>query len=271
MLALARVGRRADALDQFRAMRRRLVDELGVEPRDSLRQAHLQILTGEVSMSSAPVLTTALTRPTSSRVGRPEKALDSSASPVALFAQQLRELRYKAGAPTFRDLARWTGLAPTTLSKAMGGDRLPTLAVTLRLVRVLADDEDIWRRRWEQAAAAQRQTGPFPLRSPGTTRTRQENCPRPGLTPAQFVQQMRRLRAWAGNPSLRELYRYGGVPASTLSDILRRDRLPRLAVLQAFLHACGVPENEQREWEAAWETLAAQSASSADPVNPELQ
>ncbi|MBA8826622.1 DNA-binding SARP family transcriptional activator [Saccharopolyspora lacisalsi] len=46
MLALHGSGRRAEALDTYTDLRRRLVDELGVEPGPSLRRLHTEILTG---------------------------------------------------------------------------------------------------------------------------------------------------------------------------------------------------------------------------------
>ena len=45
MLAQYRSGRQADALETYRQMRERLVDELGVDSR--LRRVHQQILDGE--------------------------------------------------------------------------------------------------------------------------------------------------------------------------------------------------------------------------------
>ncbi|SON63433.1 Putative HTH-type transcriptional regulator [Mycobacterium simulans] len=47
MLAQYRGGRQADALETYRQMRKRLVDELGVEPGPSLRKVRQQILTGD--------------------------------------------------------------------------------------------------------------------------------------------------------------------------------------------------------------------------------
>jgi predicted ATPase/DNA-binding SARP family transcriptional activator len=47
MLAQFRSGRQADALDTYRQMRERLVDELGVDPSPSLQAVHQQILDGD--------------------------------------------------------------------------------------------------------------------------------------------------------------------------------------------------------------------------------
>ncbi|OBG91612.1 transcriptional regulator [Mycobacterium sp. E136] len=47
MLAQYRCGRQVDALNTFRTMRSRLVDELGVEPGPALRQVHQEILEGD--------------------------------------------------------------------------------------------------------------------------------------------------------------------------------------------------------------------------------
>ena len=47
MLAQYRCGRQADALDTFRAMRDRLVEELGTDPGPGLRQVYQQILDGD--------------------------------------------------------------------------------------------------------------------------------------------------------------------------------------------------------------------------------
>jgi DNA-binding SARP family transcriptional activator len=47
MMALARSGRQAEALDAYRAARRILINELGVEPGPELRDMHARILSGE--------------------------------------------------------------------------------------------------------------------------------------------------------------------------------------------------------------------------------
>ncbi|WP_268248663.1 AfsR/SARP family transcriptional regulator [Actinoplanes ianthinogenes] len=52
MLALARSGRQADALTEFRRARQLLADELGIEPGEELQERHRQILNGEISAGS---------------------------------------------------------------------------------------------------------------------------------------------------------------------------------------------------------------------------
>jgi len=54
MMALYRVGRQADALTAFRDARRRLDDELGVEPGAALQQLHQQILAADPTLAVAP-------------------------------------------------------------------------------------------------------------------------------------------------------------------------------------------------------------------------
>ena len=53
MLALYRSGRQAEALEAFGAARRMLVDELGIEPSDSLRRLHEAILRQDPSLQPA--------------------------------------------------------------------------------------------------------------------------------------------------------------------------------------------------------------------------
>ncbi|GAA3798263.1 hypothetical protein GCM10022403_035130 [Streptomyces coacervatus] len=84
--------------------------------------------------------------------GRRESPLDPSAGPVARLAAELRKLRAEAGSPTYRVMAQRTGQGASTLSQAAGGERLPTLPVTLAYVRACGGDPEEWEQRWRQAA-----------------------------------------------------------------------------------------------------------------------
>jgi NB-ARC domain len=84
-------------------------------------------------------------------MGRPERPLDGT-GPVAAFAHDLRELRNKAGNPSYRELARTALYAPSVLSSATSGYRLPTLAVTLGFVEACGGDRAVWEQRWREVA-----------------------------------------------------------------------------------------------------------------------
>ena len=78
MVALARSGRRAEALAVFRAARRLLVQELGVEPGSELRAVHQQLLSGDPVPLPSP----------SASAPPPSAAPDSAPPPAQLPAEQ---------------------------------------------------------------------------------------------------------------------------------------------------------------------------------------
>ncbi|MEU4495960.1 BTAD domain-containing putative transcriptional regulator [Streptomyces sp. NPDC023998] len=53
MLSLYRCGRQAEALGAYRATRRKLVDELGVEPGPALRETHMRLLAADPVLAAA--------------------------------------------------------------------------------------------------------------------------------------------------------------------------------------------------------------------------
>ncbi|HEY6790108.1 MAG TPA: hypothetical protein VI365_22640, partial [Trebonia sp.] len=81
-------------------------------------------------------------------MGRPERPLDPTEDPVVAFAHDLRELRKRAGSPSYRELARTAMFAPSVLSSAASGYRLPTLPVALAFVTACGGDLAAWERRW---------------------------------------------------------------------------------------------------------------------------
>ncbi|MET0134656.1 MAG: NB-ARC domain-containing protein, partial [Kibdelosporangium sp.] len=85
-------------------------------------------------------------------MGRPERPLDKTNGPIAAFAHDLRLLRSRAGNPSYRELARTALFAPSVLSSAASGHRLPTLAVTLAFVTACGGDRAVWERRWRGIA-----------------------------------------------------------------------------------------------------------------------
>ena len=66
------------------------------------------------------------------------------------FAWDLRKVRYEAGNPTYRALAKIAGYSASTLSEAASGTRKPTLEVTLAYVGACDGDVEAWRQRWHE-------------------------------------------------------------------------------------------------------------------------
>jgi hypothetical protein len=70
---------------------------------------------------------------------------------IAAFAEQLRELRAKAGGPSLRTVEAAVHYSRTTIADAIGGRTLPSLGVTIALASYLGGDPIDWERRWRDA------------------------------------------------------------------------------------------------------------------------
>ncbi|MFJ8470330.1 helix-turn-helix domain-containing protein [Kitasatospora sp. NPDC094011] len=85
-------------------------------------------------------------------VGRRQRSLDPDAGPVAEFAHRLREVRERAGNPTFATMSRRVHRSTTVLSEAAGGVDLPTWATVEAFVEACGESgAGPWRRDWERA------------------------------------------------------------------------------------------------------------------------
>ena len=85
---------------------------------------------------------------------RPERPLDPSAGPKEYFAYDLRQLRFGAGQPSYKQLAERAHYSRTSLSEAAGGRAFPSWEVTRAFVLACGGDEDAWQRRWAQTERA---------------------------------------------------------------------------------------------------------------------
>jgi WD40 repeat protein len=81
-------------------------------------------------------------------MGRQESTLDPAEGPVQRFAFELRKLRQEAGGITYRSMARVAGYSVATLSRAAGGEQLPSLPVALAYVAACGGDGGEWEQRW---------------------------------------------------------------------------------------------------------------------------
>ncbi|MGH3763283.1 ATP-binding protein [Actinophytocola sp.] len=114
--------------------------------------------------------------------------------------------------------------------------------------------------------------------------------PHPGEagTLAEFVDLLRELRRWAGQPSLRRLRQLAGtttdsagrlidaLPASTVSDVLRREQLPRMEFVRAYVTACLLARDRGEEeisayleqWHEAWSRVAGREGAATQGDRP---
>jgi hypothetical protein len=92
-------------------------------------------------------------------MGRGERPLDPEAGAVEKFAYELRQLRQRSGAPTYRTLAQQTHYSVTALSQAAAGRALPSLPVLRAFVQACDGDLDAWEKRWHETAQATEPTG----------------------------------------------------------------------------------------------------------------
>ncbi|MFC4858106.1 hypothetical protein [Actinophytocola glycyrrhizae] len=100
---------------------------------------------------------------------RRENPLGPAEDALTRFAADLRGLREKAGAPTYRQLSALAHYSAAALSEAAGGRKLPSLPVTLAYVRACDGDTAAWERRWRELSATQAKESQEPVARPGET------------------------------------------------------------------------------------------------------
>lgn len=183
-------------------------------------------------------------------MGRPEKQISPATEPaLRALVLWLRAQRQRAGL-TYQQMAKLTGHAHSTLSRAAQGNRVPRLRVAEAYAHACQADVGDVRRLWRRA----RQAG---VQGSSTAE------PAAGVRP-EYVSDfstlhtaMTALRHSAGVPSLRELAQraggHGELPRATLQRIVSQQAIPSRHHLVAFAKACGVSGSAVREWSAAWD------------------
>lgn len=96
--------------------------------------------------------------------------------------------------------------------------------------------------------------------------------PRDATSPAEFVEQLRRLKAWSDRTYRRlekEAARRGhALPHSTIATALARRSLPRTELVAALVSACGCDEETVALWVDARRRLSASEVSAPSPADP---
>jgi hypothetical protein len=211
---------------------------------------------------------------------RPEKPITGD-GPVPDLARALRAARVQAGTPSYKELEPVALCSASVLAEAATGQRCPTWHVTKSFGDACGADlkalKSLWLKanRSDQAGrrAARRSQSPglatvrrLPRTSassdPPSMDPRAARGPDPwaARTPREYVHQLRALRAWGGNPGVREVYAYAPAPRfyssrSTFYAALspKRTSLPPLAFVEMLAQAC---DADVKEWVAAWRVLS---------------
>jgi hypothetical protein len=208
---------------------------------------------------------------------------------VAELARELRAARERAGTPAYRELAKKAHRSASVLADAASGRRCPTWEVTKSFLSACGADSEALQALWTEADESDRARRLAPRRPPqpklATVRRlhRQPSGRPPSAdprlargpnpwdagTPAEYVHQLRALRAWAGQPGFSEFKhgRYSGtiyVGRSAVYDALspKRTRLPRLELVRVIVDACGA---DVEEWVSAWRALRLREFEKANP------
>ncbi|MEV5595118.1 hypothetical protein [Streptomyces sp. NPDC052496] len=156
------------------------------------------------------------------RLGRPERPVDPQAGPVERLAWELRQLRERAGTPSYRTLAKTAHYSASTLAEAAKGERLATLDVVLAYAQACGGERAEWEARWRAAAGAGDE-------EPVTAR-----CPYPGLAAfeaanaAEYFGRAALTKELSGRVEQHALTVVFGASGSGKSSLLRAGLLPHL-------------------------------------------
>ncbi|MQM27274.1 helix-turn-helix domain-containing protein [Glycomyces albidus] len=188
---------------------------------------------------------------------------------LAEFTGALRELRERAGLPTFRAMSRRTGVSAATLWRAESGDSYPTLLATIAYVEACDGDQQLWEEQHHDLMLGLNgsdtaepvvfvpwrdyfdQAKPAP---PPTVKTLRKEMRRlwvaSGLTLREISERTKMFRSISGEY---------GIGVSTISELCNPDqvRVPRRRTLHGFLQAVEAEPRSIERWLAARNQLAA--------------
>lgn len=161
----------------------------------------------------------------------------------------------------------------TQLSKAASGYSMPSWGVTRAYITSLnalsttgsTEDIDAWFDRWQRAIQRDgtERTAPLRRRRARHARPHEPSIvpvaadPTSAVTPGEFVKQLKILKAWSGMSlaAISKIAGHGVLPATTISDNLRRSTLPKWPFVEAFVLACGGRRADVEVWQNAWRNI----------------
>ena len=121
MLTLYRIGRQADALAEYRRVRRVLHKELGVEPGAGLQELHRQILTGEVAGVVRPGSGPSVSLPPPAPVRALPRTVGDFTGRAGLLDDLRAEIEAAPAGPLVRVIDGMPGIGKTTLAVHLAG------------------------------------------------------------------------------------------------------------------------------------------------------
>lgn len=122
MLTLYRVGRQADALAEYRRVRRVLHKELGIEPGTGLQDLHRQILTGAVAvLGGAAVAAVPVATPAKTLIRALPRTIGDFTGRVGLLDTVRAEIEGAPAGPLIRVIDGMAGIGKTTLAVHLAG------------------------------------------------------------------------------------------------------------------------------------------------------
>ncbi|OKI09262.1 hypothetical protein A6A06_00635 [Streptomyces sp. CB02923] len=148
--------------------------------------------------------------------------MDPQAGPVERLAWELRQLRERAGTPSYRTLAKTAHYSASTLAEAAKGERLATLDVVLAYAQACGGERAEWEARWRAAAGA------------GDDEPVTARCPYPGLAAfeaanaAEYFGRAALTKELSVRVEQHALTVVFGASGSGKSSLLRAGLLPRL-------------------------------------------
>jgi hypothetical protein len=202
----------------------------------------------------------------------------NSVSQVSLaeFKAALRELRQRAGDPTYRTMSRRTGVSAATLHGVDVGRSVPSLAATIAYVFACDGDRELWGEQHHVLLRGRR-----PLRKPFVPWRDYFDGERiaPPPTASALRSEMRRLRVGSGltlceiaektkEPRIAAIVGEWGLGVTTISDLCnpKQTRVPRRRTLHGFLMAIDAePVTIER-----WLTVRNQLEARRDPQMSDL-
>lgn len=206
-------------------------------------------------------------------MARPERPVEGH-GPVADLKGELRRIRTTAGLG-YRELAVIASFSRETLSAAARGTQCPTWPVTKAFADACDPTQTESRRLrqlWEKASKAGGRRPPSRRQAASAARrVTAGGAPRPDPdgSPADYVYQLRALRAWAGNPGRSATRQRLGtrLPSSTMYDAVKptRTTLPKLDTVRLIVMACLDDEDAAAEWVTAWRAISVREFAAANP------